>query len=62
MSGLAKATGLPASRTTRLVADLQPRGFVTEVASSPGARQRGQAYPRGTAKLKFATQLKGMHK
>jgi len=38
MSDLAKATGLSASRTTRRLDDLQPRGFVTKVASSPDAR------------------------
>jgi DNA-binding IclR family transcriptional regulator len=38
MSDLAKATGLPASRTARLADDLQPLGFVTKVAGSPGAR------------------------
>jgi DNA-binding MarR family transcriptional regulator len=38
MSDLAEATGLPASRTTGLVDDLQARGFVTKVASSSHAR------------------------
>jgi DNA-binding MarR family transcriptional regulator len=54
MSDLAKATGLPASRTTRLADDLQSRGFVTNAASSSDARQRGQAYPRSMTKLKSA--------
>ena len=38
MSDLANATGLSASRTTRLVDDLQSRGLVTKVASSSDAR------------------------
>src|SRR6266481_1414917 len=38
MSDLANATGLSASRTTRLVDSLQSRGFVTKVASSSDAR------------------------
>src|SRR5580704_15007853 len=38
MTDLAKATGLSASRTTRLVDDLQGRGLVTKVASSTDAR------------------------
>jgi DNA-binding MarR family transcriptional regulator len=38
MSDLAKATGSSTSRPTRLVHDLQPRGFVTKVVSSSDAR------------------------
>jgi len=38
MTDLAKATGLSASRTTRLVDDLQGRGLVAKVASSSDAR------------------------
>jgi DNA-binding MarR family transcriptional regulator len=55
MSDLAKATGLSASRTTRLVDDLQSRGFVTKVASSSDARGHvARLTPRGMAKLKSA--------
>jgi DNA-binding MarR family transcriptional regulator len=55
VSDLAKATGLSASRTTRLVDDLQSRGFVTKVASSSGARGNvARLTPRGMAKLKSA--------
>jgi DNA-binding MarR family transcriptional regulator len=55
MSDLASATGLSASRTTRLVDDLQSRGFVTKVASSSDARGNvARLTPRGMAKLKSA--------
>jgi DNA-binding MarR family transcriptional regulator len=55
MSDLATATGLSASRTTRLVDDLQSRGFVTKVASSSDARGNvARLSPRGMAKLKSA--------
>ena len=55
MSDLANATGLSASRTTRLVDDLQSRGFVTKVASSSDARGNvARLTPRGMAKLKSA--------
>lgn len=55
MSDLAAATGLSASRTTRLVDDLQSRGFVTKVASSSDARGNvARLTPRGMAKLKSA--------
>ena len=55
MSDLANAAGLSASRTTRLVDDLQSRGFVTKVASSSDARGNvARLTPRGMAKLKSA--------
>jgi DNA-binding MarR family transcriptional regulator len=55
MTHLANATGLSASRTTRLVDDLQSRGFVTKVASSSDARGHvARLTPRGMAKLKSA--------
>ena len=55
MSDLASATGLSASRTTRLVDDLQSRGFVTKVASASDARGNvARLTPRGMAKLKSA--------
>jgi DNA-binding MarR family transcriptional regulator len=38
MSKLARAVGLSASRTTRLVETLQARGFVTRITSSTDAR------------------------
>jgi DNA-binding MarR family transcriptional regulator len=38
MSKLARAVGLSASRTTRLVEKLQARGFVTRITSSTDAR------------------------
>ena len=52
MNDLASATGLSASRTTRLVDDLQSRGFVTKVASSSDGRGNvARLTPRGMAKL-----------
>lgn len=55
MSDLATATGLSASRTTRLVDDLQSRGFVTKKASSSDGRGNvARLTPRGMAKLKSA--------
>ena len=55
MTDLAKATGLSASRTTRLVDDLQSRGWVTKVASSSDARGNvARLTPRGMAKLRSA--------
>ena len=55
MSDLANATGLSPSRTTRLVDDLQSRGFVKKVASSSDARGNvARLTPQGMAKLKSA--------
>lgn len=55
MSDLANATGLSASRMTRLVDDLQSRSFVTKVASSTDARGNvARLTPRGMAKLRAA--------
>jgi DNA-binding MarR family transcriptional regulator len=55
MTDLANATGLSASRKTRLVDDLQSRGFVTKVASSSDARGNvARLTPQGMAKLKSA--------
>ena len=55
MTDLANTTGLSASRTTRLVDDLQSRGWVTKVASSSDARGNvARLTPRGMAKLKSA--------
>jgi DNA-binding MarR family transcriptional regulator len=55
VSDLAKATGLSASRTTRLVDDLQSRCFVTKVVSSSDARGNvARLTPGGMAKLKSA--------
>jgi len=55
MSDLANATGLSASRTTRLVDDLQSRGFVAKVASSADARGNvARLTPRGMTKLTSA--------
>src|SRR5471030_2828697 len=55
MSDLASATGLSASRMTRLVDDLQSRSFVTKVASSTDARGNvARLTPRGMAKLRAA--------
>src|SRR5450631_3625135 len=52
MNDLAIATGLSASRTTRLVDDLQLRALVTKVASSTDARVNiAKLTPRGMAKL-----------
>ena len=55
MSDLASATGLSASRMTRLVDDLQSRSLVTKVASSSDARGNvARVTSRGMAKLKGA--------
>lgn len=55
MSDLASATGLSASRMTRLVDDLQSRSLVTKVASSTDARGNvARLTPRGMAKLRAA--------
>jgi DNA-binding MarR family transcriptional regulator len=55
MADLANATDLSASRTTRLVDDLQSRGLVTKTASSSDARGNvAKLTPRGMAKLKSA--------
>src|ERR1700726_687674 len=55
MSDLASATGLSASRTTRLVDDLQTHGLVTKTASSSDARSNvARLTPRGMSKLKAA--------
>jgi DNA-binding MarR family transcriptional regulator len=55
MAYLANATGLSASRTTRLVDDLSVRGFVTKRASSSDGRGNvAKLTPRGLAKLKSA--------
>jgi DNA-binding MarR family transcriptional regulator len=55
MSDLASATGLSASRTTRLVDDLQTQDLVTKKASSSDARANmTRLTPRGMSKLKAA--------
>src|SRR5579862_8269716 len=55
MTDLANTAWLSASRTTRLVDDLQSRGWVTKVASSSDARGNvARLTPRGMAKLKAA--------
>jgi DNA-binding MarR family transcriptional regulator len=55
MTDLANTTGLSASRTTRLVDDLQSRGWVMKVASSSDGRGNvARLTPRGMAKLKSA--------
>ncbi len=55
MSDLASATGLSASRMTRLVDDLQTRALVTKVASSTDARGNvARLTSRGMAKLRSA--------
>jgi DNA-binding MarR family transcriptional regulator len=55
MADLAEATGLSASRTTRLVDDLQSRGLVTKRSSSADGRSNiAKLTPSGTAKLKSA--------
>jgi DNA-binding MarR family transcriptional regulator len=55
MSDLASATGLSASRMTRLVDDLQARGLVAKVVSSTDARGNvAKLTPRGMAKLRAA--------
>jgi DNA-binding MarR family transcriptional regulator len=59
MTDLAKACGLSASRTTRLVDDLQGRGLVTKVASSADARStRARIMSNGMAKLRSARQVR----
>jgi DNA-binding MarR family transcriptional regulator len=58
MNDLASATGLSASRTTRLVDDLQSRSLVTKVASSTDARGNvAKITPKGMAKLRAAWPL-----
>jgi DNA-binding MarR family transcriptional regulator len=55
MSDLARATGLSASRMTRLVETLQSRSLVTKVASASDARGYvARLTPRGMAKLRAA--------
>ena len=55
MSDLATATGLSASRMTRLVDSLQTRGFVTKTVSSSDARGNvARLSSSGMAKLKAA--------
>jgi DNA-binding MarR family transcriptional regulator len=55
MTDLANATGLSASRMTRLVDDLQSRGLATKTASSSDARGNvARLTPRGMVKLKAA--------
>jgi DNA-binding MarR family transcriptional regulator len=55
MNDLARATGLSASRMTRLVDDLQLRSLVMKVASSTDARgNMAKMTPRGMAKLRAA--------
>lgn len=55
MNDLASATGLSASRMTRLVDDLQTRSLVTKTASSTDARGNvAKLTPRGMAKLRTA--------
>jgi DNA-binding MarR family transcriptional regulator len=55
MAELANATGLSASRMTRLVDDLQSRGFVVKRASSADGRGNvAKLSPDGLAKLKSA--------
>lgn len=59
MTDLANATGLSASRTTRLVDDLQERGLVTKVASSADARStRARVTSNGMAKLRAARRVR----
>src|ERR1700681_2718122 len=55
MTDLANTAWLSASRTTRLVDDLQSRGWVTKVASRSDARGNvARLTPGGMAKLKAA--------
>jgi DNA-binding MarR family transcriptional regulator len=55
MSDLANATGLSASRTTRLVDSLQARGFLTKTVSSSDARGNvARLSSAGMTKLKAA--------
>jgi DNA-binding MarR family transcriptional regulator len=59
MGDLAKATGLSASRTTRLVDGLQRRGLVAKVSSSADARSTSaRTTTRGMAKLGSAHQTR----
>ena len=55
MADLADATGLSASRTTRLVDDLASRGLVTKRGSSADGRSNiAKLTPQGVTKLKAA--------
>jgi DNA-binding MarR family transcriptional regulator len=55
MAELANATDLSPSRMTRLVDNLQSRGFVTKTASASDARANiARLTPQGLAKLKAA--------
>jgi DNA-binding MarR family transcriptional regulator len=55
MADLASATDLSASRTTRLVAELESRGLVTKTTSSSDARGNvAKLTPRGMAKMRSA--------
>ncbi len=55
MTDLARATGLSASRTSRLVDDLRRRGLLTKVANSADPRTtRARMTTNGMAKLRFA--------
>jgi DNA-binding MarR family transcriptional regulator len=55
MAELASATDLSASRMTRLVDNLQSRGFVTRTASASDARANvARLTPHGLAKVKTA--------
>jgi DNA-binding MarR family transcriptional regulator len=55
MTDLATATGLSASRTTRLVDDLHSRGLVAKTASSSDARGNvAKLTPRGMTKMRSA--------
>jgi DNA-binding MarR family transcriptional regulator len=55
MADLAEATGLSASRTTRLVDDLQSRGLVTKRGSSADGRSNiAKLTTEGMVKLKAA--------
>ena len=55
MADLADATGLSASRTTRLVDNLQSRGLVTKRGSSADGRSNiAKLTPQGMTKLKAA--------
>ena len=55
MAELANATGLSASRMTRLVDDLQSRGYVIKRASTVDGRGNvAKLTPQGLAKLKSA--------
>ena len=55
MAVLANATGLSPSRTTRVVDNLESRGFVTKRSSSEDRRSfLARLTPKGLAKLKSA--------